>query len=225
MRKHVASWSPSTESGVFRCLEFASIRSLRYSTDTLRLAEWHRSQAQKAIDCEPTWRNGRRDRLRIYYRKVWRFESSRRHQNRRRTLWPVEGPWPSGKASALQAEDRRFESDRVHLSAVRHSCGKCIDRCGRSSAVERLLAKEKVVSSNLIARSRNRSAIRPTDFMQSPFSSAMRRWWGWQQPPAEIAQSVEHSTENAGVPSSSLGLGTSEWLMVNGSAGYCCHRQ
>lgn len=24
------------------------------------------------------------------------------------------GPWPSGKASPLQGEDRRFESDRVH---------------------------------------------------------------------------------------------------------------
>ncbi len=24
------------------------------------------------------------------------------------------GPWPSGKASPLHGEDRRFESDRVH---------------------------------------------------------------------------------------------------------------
>ena len=28
--------------------------------------------------------------------------------------WVVAGPWPSGKASPLQGEDRRFESDRVH---------------------------------------------------------------------------------------------------------------
>ena len=60
--------------------------------------------------------------------------------------------------------------------------------CGRSSVVERLLAKEKVVSSNLIARSR------VAGHLAGLF--------------AEIAQSVEHSTENAGVPSSSLGLGT-----------------
>ena len=54
--------------------------------------------------------------------------------------------------------------------------------------VERLLAKEKVVSANLIARSR------VAGHLAGLF--------------AEIAQSVEHSTENAGVPSSSLGLGT-----------------
>ena len=65
---------------------------------------------------------------------------------------------------------------------------------GRSSAVERLLAKEKVVSSNLIARSTG-SAIVPT--------LLTAKWLN-----AEVAQSVEHSTENAGVPSSSLGLGT-----------------
>lgn len=29
--------------------------------------------------------------------------------------WADAGPWPSGKASPLQGEDRRFESDRVHL--------------------------------------------------------------------------------------------------------------
>jgi hypothetical protein len=54
--------------------------------------------------------------------------------------------------------------------------------------VEHLLAKEKVVSSNLIAR-----------------STGVGRTAG---PFAEVAQLVEHSTENAGVPSSSLGLGT-----------------
>ena len=59
------------------------------------------------------------------------------------------------------------------------SCRPCV--CGRSSVVERLLAKEKVVSSNLIARSLL---------------------------PAEVAQLVEHLTENQRVPSSSLGLGT-----------------
>ena len=29
--------------------------------------------------------------------------------------WATAGPWPSGKASPLQGEDRRFESDRVHF--------------------------------------------------------------------------------------------------------------
>ena len=53
--------------------------------------------------------------------------------------------------------------------------------------VERLLAKEKVVSSNLIARS-------GASHLAGLF--------------AEVAQLVEHCTENAGVPSSSLGLGT-----------------
>lgn len=60
--------------------------------------------------------------------------------------------------------------------------------------VECLLAKEKVVSSNLIARSAGRR--RCADLF------------------AEIAQPVEHSTENAGVPSSILGLGTT--VIVNG---------
>jgi hypothetical protein len=54
--------------------------------------------------------------------------------------------------------------------------------------VERLLAKEKVVSSNLIARSTGAGRVAGLY--------------------AEVAQLVEHSTENAGVPSSSLGLGT-----------------
>lgn len=67
--------------------------------------------------------------------------------------------------------------------------------CGRSSAVERLLAKEKVVSSNLIARSHSERVGPWADFF------------------AEIAQPVEHSTENAGVPSSILGLGT--LLIIN----------
>lgn len=30
----------------------------------------------------------------------------------------VRGPWPSGKASPLQGEDRRFESDRVHFPGL-----------------------------------------------------------------------------------------------------------
>src|SRR5690606_11111716 len=63
-----------------------------------------------------------------------------------------------------------------------------VNACGRSSVVERLLAKEMVVSSNLIARSD----------MAGHLAGLF----------AEIAQSVKHSTENAGVPSSSLGLGT-----------------
>ncbi len=55
------------------------------------------------------------------------------------------------------------------------------------------------MSSNLIARSTG-SAIVPT--------LLTAKWLN-----AEVAQSVEHSTENAGVPSSSLGLGTK--LMVD----------
>ena len=66
--------------------------------------------------------------------------------------------------------------------------------CGRSSAVERLLAKEKVVSSNLIARS-----CHPRGFNQCQPSCSFF---------AEIAQLVEHATENCGVGSSSLPLGT-----------------
>ena len=67
------------------------------------------------------------------------------------------GPWPSGKASPLHGEDRRFESDRVHLVARTGSAQQVQQDNGirgRSSVVERFLAKEKVVSSNLIARSR-----------------------------------------------------------------------
>ena len=30
----------------------------------------------------------------------------------------ILGPWPSGKASPLHGEDRRFESDRVHFFLV-----------------------------------------------------------------------------------------------------------
>lgn len=68
------------------------------------------------------------------------------------------GPWPSGKAPPLHGGDRRFESDRVHLRSAPAPAEQLLSiviecRCGRSSAVERLLAKEKVVSSNLIARS------------------------------------------------------------------------
>lgn len=73
---------------------------------------WIGAVANFRVDSKPTWRNGRRDRFRIYYRKVWRFKSSRRHY----ATYQLMGPWPSGKASPLQGEDRRFESDRVHLS-------------------------------------------------------------------------------------------------------------
>ena len=49
--------------------------------------------------------------------------------------------------------------------------------------------------------------------------------------PAEVAQLVEHSTENAGVPSSTLGLGTSgalgrhrfEGQLSNGNRRHYCH--
>ena len=54
-----------------------------------------------------------------------------------------------GRASAFQAEGREFESRRPlqFLGAPR-------DSCPRSSGVERLLGKEEVMSSNLIAGSR-----------------------------------------------------------------------
>ena len=75
-----------------------------------------------------------------------------------RSFPDTAGPWPSGKAPPLHGGDRRFESDRVHLRSAQAPAEELpsivIDcRCGRSSAVERLLAKEKVVSSSLIARS------------------------------------------------------------------------
>ena len=62
--------------------------------------------------------------------------------------------------------------------------------CGRGSVVEHLLAKERVVGSNPIAR-----------FVR--LSASIRACRS-----AEVAQLVEHVTENDGVPSSSLGLGT-----------------
>ncbi len=69
--------------------------------------------------------------------------------------------------------------------------------------VERLLAKEEVVGSNPIARS------------IPPKLAAVPGAEGWERPAgfpvfvwAEVAQLVEHATENCGVPSSSLGLGT-----------------
>ena len=70
--------------------------------------------------------------------------------------------------------------------------------------VERLLAKEKVVSSNLIARSQRVGQTAGSfDETAVRLDSALL-----DRHCAEVAQSVEHSTENAGVPSSSLGLGT-----------------
>ena len=79
------------------------------------------------------------------------------------------GPWPSGKAPPLQGGDRRFESDRVHLVVFvgvvlhAHMQPQFVPQgagssqrllCGRGSVVEHLLAKERVVGSNPIARSR-----------------------------------------------------------------------
>ena len=37
-----------------------------------------------------------------------------------------KGPWPSGKASPLQGEDRRFESDRVHLPELLVAMGSLV---------------------------------------------------------------------------------------------------
>lgn len=39
--------------------------------------------------------------------------------------WADGGPWPSGKASPLQGEDRRFESDRVHFPGHIGCDGNC----------------------------------------------------------------------------------------------------
>src|SRR5258706_1340476 len=69
-----------------------------------------------------------------------------------------------GRASAFQAEGREFESRRplqfvkqaVSLLVDAGTNGKltaCPTECPRSSGVERLLGKEEVMSSNLIAGS------------------------------------------------------------------------
>ena len=96
-----------TESGVQSCSEFAQTQCLMYTM-------------QSTAAVMPTWRNGRRDRLRIYYRSgvEVRVLSSAPRSGRFR------GPWPSGKASPLQGEDRRFESDRVHLSHAAMGCSQ-----------------------------------------------------------------------------------------------------
>ena len=81
------------------------------------------------------------------------------------TVGRQSGPWPSGKAPPLHGGDRRFESDRVHLAIiVQRKLVRLIAFCGRSSVVERLLAKEKVVSSNLIARSFLKVTRKPCGF-------------------------------------------------------------
>ncbi len=55
-----------------------------------------------------------------------------------------------GRASAFQAEGREFESRRpLHFDSRLN-----VDSRPRSSGVERLLGKEEVMSSNLIAGSR-----------------------------------------------------------------------
>lgn len=100
----------------------------------------------------PTWRNGRRDRLRIYCRKVWRFESSRRHHD-------VAGSGARGLAGRRLLCKEKIVGSNPTGSTFHTGVnnGGCVEQskltCGRSSVVERLLAKEKVVSSNLIARS------------------------------------------------------------------------
>ncbi len=90
----------------------------------------HRSVVQKAqMACEAALLNrrrtacrhesrrggiGRRDRLRIYCPQGCGGSSPLVGTGIQRP-----GPWPSGKAPALQAGDRRFESDRVHLTSCR----------------------------------------------------------------------------------------------------------
>ncbi len=46
----------------------------------------------------PEWRNGRRARLKIVFRKGWRFESSLRHQDMKKVL-AIVGPTASGKSA------------------------------------------------------------------------------------------------------------------------------
>lgn len=63
---------------------------------------------------------GRRDRLRIYCPQGCGGSSPLVGTGIQRP-----GPWPSGKAPALQAGDRRFESDRVHSMPCRaHRSGR-----------------------------------------------------------------------------------------------------
>ena len=97
-----------------------------------------------------------------------------------------------GSSPALATQYRGVAQLAERLSPTQKATGSIpvtpvgqIVFCGRSSVVERLLAKEKVVSSNLIAR------------FFSDFICAV------------VAQSVEHLTENQRVPGSSPGLGTS----------------
>jgi hypothetical protein len=76
--------------------------------------------------------------------------------------------------------------------------------------VERLLAKEKVVGSNPIARSG--SWLMADGRRQTAADGTIGDCIGYLLSAicfhAEVAQLVEHATENCGVPSSSLGLGT-----------------
>ena len=78
--------------------------------------------------------------------QVWRFESSRRHHD-------VAGSGARGLAGRRLLCKEKFVGSNPTGSTLCQCQYRQYYRCGRSSVVERLLAKEKVVSSNLIARS------------------------------------------------------------------------
>ena len=110
------------------------------------------------------------------------------------SAWPGVGPaWARGLVG------RRLLCTEEIVGSNPTGSTSQVTNCrfrGRSSAVDRLLAKEKVVGSNPIARSKARHIARA--IVDGPSLAV-----------AEVAQLVEHLTENQGVPSSSLGLGIS----------------
>ena len=65
----------------------------------------------------PEWRNGRRARLKIVYRKVWRFESSLRHMNNNKENKPriivVLGPTATGKSDIAVAIAKKVNGEII----------------------------------------------------------------------------------------------------------------
>lgn len=60
----------------------------------------------------PKWRNGRRARLKIAYRKMWRFESSLRHISKKKII-VIVGPTSSGKSSLAVQLAREFNGEII----------------------------------------------------------------------------------------------------------------
>ena len=116
---------------------------------------------------------GRRTRLRIWRRKVWRFKSSRPHQIKQSFEWLG---WIIGREVAAcicsTGSSRSFQTiaalecwygswqdsccwrsgyglDKQNGTELKYS----LSTCGSSSAVEHRLAKARVASSNLVFRS------------------------------------------------------------------------